>query len=111
MTDFLVLSIARSVEGCQGEMLRWYGEQHIPDILKLEGFSKPRRFRMADVQLVPGQPQDQFVTLFDLSCDDPRHVATEVESRIALGEMKISEAVEDFRVLVLEQFEIHNEHS
>lgn len=102
MRNYLVLSITRAVEGRQKEMLRWYDEQHIPDILSVKGFSNPRRFKMADVQLMPGEPQDQYVTLFDLSCDDANEVVATVESRMASGEVAISDSVGEVRVLVVE---------
>lgn len=102
MSDYLVMSITRAAEKRQDEMLRWYGEQHIPDILAVEGFSNPRRFRMADVQLVPGEPSDQFVTLFDLKSNDPTQVAADIQSRIGTGEMVMSDAVGEVRVFVLQ---------
>ena len=105
MSNYLVMSITRAAEKRQDEMLRWYSEQHIPDILAVEGFANPRRFRMADVQLVPGESADQFFTLFDLKSDDPTQVAADIQSRIGAGKMVISDAVGEVRVFVLQPLE------
>lgn len=111
MSDYLVLSITRAAQGRQEEMLRWYDGQHVPDLLAVEGFSNPRRFRMADTQLMPGEPQDQFITLFDLASDDVAQVGAAIQSRIGSGEMVISDAVGEVRVFVVEPIAVQSKHS
>ena len=54
---FLVLSKPKSPEQ-EAEYNRWYAETHVRDSLLLPGFTRGRRFKLADTQLLPTKATD-----------------------------------------------------
>jgi hypothetical protein len=48
---------------------KWYDENHIPDSLLMPGFVRGRRYKLADVQLLPGKSTAEgfdYVSIYEL---------------------------------------------
>lgn len=65
---FLVLSKPKSAEQ-EAEYNRWYSETHVRDSLLLPGFTRGRRFKLADTQLLPGKadaPGFDYLAIYEI---------------------------------------------
>ena len=72
MARFQYTVLSRSQPGQEEEFIRWYVEQHLPDVMAMPGVVNARLFRM-DFQRVYDldAPQWTLMTLYELEGDAP----------------------------------------
>ena len=57
---------------------RWYDEQHVPDVLELEGFKAAQRFALDDAQREGQEPPWRYLTVYEVEGD-----VAEIHRRVA----------------------------
>jgi hypothetical protein len=84
--NYTVLS--RSQPGQEEEFVRWYTEQHLPDIRRMPGVVNAKLFRM-DFQRVYDidAPQWTLMTLYELEGDDPEQIINALRDASGRPEM------------------------
>ena len=72
MARFQYTILSRSQAGQEEEYIRWYTEQHLPDVTRMPGVVSAKLFRM-DFQRVYDldAPQWTLMTLYELEGEDP----------------------------------------
>ena len=78
MARFSYTVLSRSQPGQEEEFVRWYIEQHLPDVVRMPGVVSAKLHRM-DFQRVYDidAPQWTLMTLYELEGDDPGDIALE----------------------------------
>ncbi len=91
MAKYTLLVYTNCKDGRDAEFNRWYDEQHIPDVLSLDGFIAARRF---DAIPVPGVASDQrYLAMYDIESDAPPHSLLE-QLASAGPKMVVSDALD-----------------
>ena len=75
MARFNYTVLSRSQPGQEEEYVRWYTEQHLPDVVRMPGVVSARLMRM-DFQRVYDfeAPQWTLMTWYELEGDDPEQI-------------------------------------
>jgi hypothetical protein len=73
---FIVLSNPTS-PAQEDEYNKWYDDQHIPDVLSLDGYVTAQRFRLADSQVGENNPH-KYLTLYEMETDNLDASVTEL---------------------------------
>lgn len=72
----------------------WYSDTHIPDVLKVAGFVAATRYRLADVQLAPGEsPTYRYLAIYEIDTVD-LDAAVKALAEAAGGGMFISDSLQ-----------------
>lgn len=69
------------------EYNRWYNEVHIPDVLRVPGFVRARRF-------VPADGDGPFVAVYEVEGDDLQAVFAGLAEAAQRGDLPISDAMQ-----------------
>ena len=91
--------------GSEAEFIRWYEDEHIPQILAIQGFVEAKRFKIdpALTQGVAAQPW-RFMVIYELETDDIGATLASVTQAVEAGRMLISGAVDlDLSLMVAAQ--------
>ncbi|MBV9661633.1 MAG: hypothetical protein JO337_10800 [Acidimicrobiales bacterium] len=63
----LLIVLTEAVPGKEEEFHRWYDTEHLPHMLKLEGFVSARRYQLSS-RALPGEPSGgpRFLTIYEV---------------------------------------------
>lgn len=91
--QYVILSQAKP--GQEAEFLRWYKEQHLPDVARQPGVVGARLFA-PEVQKVYDldAPTYQLLTLYELECDDPAAMMEAIRAKAGSAEMPMTDALD-----------------
>ena len=100
MPQFQLIVLTNAKAGRDAEYNRWFDEEHMDDLLAIEGVVGGKRFRTRS------DAQWRYCSVFDLDCEDPNALADELVRRCMDGEISLSDAVdlETVRLIVLEPY-------
>src|SRR5664280_2187308 len=82
-----------AVEGQEDEYNDWYNDQHLPDVLNVEGFVAAQRFRLSDTDAGQEFPH-RYLALYEVETDDLDKVTLALSEAGDSGVMMISEALD-----------------
>ena len=92
MARFKFVVMTRPVEGRDAEYNRWYQDQHLDDILSVEGFVAAQRFRrIAQVSGEEGQP---YLAIYEIEAEDGPAALDRLKAFAASGAMFITDAMD-----------------
>jgi hypothetical protein len=86
----------------EAEYNAWYDSTHIPDVLKIEGFTGCRRFKVAATQFGEVPTPGSYVALYELDVDDLASVPAAMGAAFAAGELPMSESIAPGPIVLLE---------
>ena len=75
----ILLVLSNAVEGRDDAFNTWYTGTHLPDVLKVHGFSAAQRFRISETQMNDGATPYKYLAIYEV--DDEKLPAV----RDALG--------------------------
>jgi hypothetical protein len=81
---YMVLTAPK--EGHEAEFNAFYEQQHIPDVLRVPGFTGCRRLRLSQ-DFASSAGAASYVALYELTTDDPAACIAEVRRRLGTAEM------------------------
>lgn len=71
----------------------WYTNQHLPDVLKIEGVCSAIRYKAREDQIGAVQPKFRYAAIYELDTDDVQYVADEIMRRAGTPEMPVDPAM------------------
>ena len=88
MARFSYTVLSRSQPGQEEEFVRWYIEQHLPDVVRMPGVVSAKLHRM-DFQRVYDidTPQWTLMTWYELEGDDPERIIDALKAASGSAEM------------------------
>jgi hypothetical protein len=92
MERYTFLVLTNAVEGTDDEFNDWYNNQHLKDLLAIDGFVAAQRFRLADTE----QPQEcthRYMALYEIETDDLAKTQAALASTANTDAMIISETL------------------
>jgi hypothetical protein len=71
----------------------WYDNEHLADVIAVEGFVAAQRFRLVDVP-GNGSPASRYLAIYEIEAEDPNAVLDRLVEIGTNGGMAISEALD-----------------
>ena len=99
MAKHLLLVVSSPIEGRDDDYNRWYSEQHLRDVVKLDGFTGAERFRIVSEQGTASLP-GKYVAIYEMETDDPMQAYAGLGIAADKGEMPISDAMDAVNISV-----------
>lgn len=86
------------VPGREDEFNLWYGQTHLPDVLKLPGFVSARRYRLATSD---ASARWQYLAIYEFETDDVASLIALLKATAGTPDMMLSQAMDfsDFSVM------------
>lgn len=81
----------------EDEFNRWYNETHLPDVLRVDGFSAAQRFRLVEgVALADGLPvpSQRYLAVYELDTDDLESASQRLQDSVFQGGIVISDTLD-----------------
>lgn len=90
--QYVILTQAQP--GRDSEFERWYDEQHLGDVCKVDGVVRATRYRI-DEQKVTGLEAPHWLSLavYEIESDDPKSVMDAIAAAAGTSAMPLSEAL------------------
>ena len=92
MARHILLVVTNPVPGRDDAYNRWYTEQHLKDVLKLDGFVAAERFRVLS-EKTDNRLSGQYVAIYEIESDDPEAVYKRLGSASEAGQLLVSDAM------------------
>jgi hypothetical protein len=93
MAKYAFAVFTEPVAGQEEEFNRWYDQQHLGDVLKVDGLLAAQRFRLEpEPGAAPGAPT-RYLAIYEMETDDPAATMAALTSRANTPAMPISEAM------------------
>jgi hypothetical protein len=96
MDKHILVVVTSPMPGREDEYNQWYDEQHLPDVLRVPGFTAAQRFKLLSHS--PGSLPGDYLAIYEFEpmapIDDPRAVFAALAQATASGQMPISPAMD-----------------
>ena len=91
----LVVQSRPSSSEREAEYNDWYSNTHVPDILKVPGFTGARRFKLSDKTPMPPDPSvPTYLAIYEIDSDDPGAVVLDMITRAGDGRIGMSDVLQ-----------------
>lgn len=90
MNTHCLIVYSSPTSGREAEYNVWYNEQHIPDVLRVPGFSSAERYKLPPTETEP----IRYVALYFMNTIDPDAALDELTKRAGTPEMVMSDAID-----------------
>jgi hypothetical protein len=90
MASYNLVVLSNPVAGKEDEYNEWYTNIHIPDVVRCEGFTGGRRFKL-------GQGFDaehKYMAIYEMETNDPAAVIAGMTAKAGTPELSISPALD-----------------
>jgi hypothetical protein len=62
----ILLVLSNAVDGGDDTFNKWYTGTHLPDVLKVHGFSAAQRFRLSDTQMSDDPAPHKYLAIYEV---------------------------------------------
>lgn len=95
MARFKFIAFSQAVPGKEEEFERYYQEQHVRDVSRVEGVLSAERYRVysQDGCSEQGLPQWNSLCIYEIEGDDPSAVIAAIRARAGGPEMPVSDSL------------------
>ncbi|MBV9996693.1 MAG: hypothetical protein JO127_15925 [Caulobacteraceae bacterium] len=92
MARFLFVVMTKPAEGREREYNDWYSNQHLDDVISVEGFVAAQRFKLCEGDGLPGG--SPYLALYEIEAESAAAAQKALGEKSASGTMFISEALD-----------------
>jgi hypothetical protein len=94
MERYYYVVLTRAVTGREAEFDKWYDEQHLGDVARIEGVTSARRYPMLWQKVVElDAPEWRSLTIYEIEADDPKTVIASILKVAGTDVMPLSDAM------------------
>jgi hypothetical protein len=93
-----LMALTNPTADADAEYNRWYNDVHLPDVLRIPGIVRARRYRLADQQHIETDLPWKYLAIYELEHDDLASIAGELADRRGTARMPISAALAEERL-------------
>jgi hypothetical protein len=90
MNTHCLIVYSSPTAGLEAEYNSWYNDQHIPDVLRVPGFTGAERYKLPPTAAEP----IRYVALYQMNTTDPDAALAELTRRAGTPEMIMSDALD-----------------
>jgi hypothetical protein len=99
MARHVFVAFSSPKEGMEDEFNEWYNNEHVPALMKLDGFVGARRFKLADGVPRNGSPAapsgQEYLVIYELEADDITGIPGAIGAGVKSGEIKLAPVMDD----------------
>ncbi len=77
MSEYMLFVYTRPVPGMEADYHRWYNEVHLPEVLRVPGFTHAQRLESCDPFLLASADRTQCLAIFTIVSEDIESTITE----------------------------------
>jgi hypothetical protein len=93
MPHFKYVVFTGPAPGREDDYNRWYNEQHLTDVLAVEGFVAAQRFRIVELDS-NSQPASRYMAIYEIEAENPKEVLDRLTETALSGGMAMSDALD-----------------
>lgn len=94
MARFHYAVLSQAVPGREDEFIRWYEEQHLPDVLRMPGVISGKLIRLSFQRTYDVEAPDYTtLTLYELEGDDPTPIIDALKAASGTDAMPMTDAL------------------
>lgn len=94
MERYYYLVLARAVPGREAEFDKWYDEQHLGDVARIQGVASARRYPIHWQKTTElDAPQWRSLTVYEIEAEDPKEVIAAILKVAGTDVMPLSDAM------------------
>jgi hypothetical protein len=93
---FMVLT--DPVAGQEAAYSDWYDNQHLADVLKVDGFVSAQRFRLSRQKTPEGVPASGYLAIYEMETDDVDATLAALMARLGTDVMPVTGALDAARL-------------
>jgi hypothetical protein len=97
MAKYVFVVLTNPVAGREDEFNAWYDNQHLPDVLKVEGFVAAQRFKLTPEGDKPDAPH-RYLALYEIETDDLARTQAALSAVAGSPAMPLSDAMDSSRL-------------
>ena len=90
----ILLVLSNAVEGADDAFNTWYTGTHLPDVLKVHGFSAAQRFRISDTQMNDSAAPYKYLAIYEVDEEKLPAVRDALASTAGTDAMSIDPALD-----------------
>ena len=90
----ILLVLSNAVEGSDDAFNTWYAGTHLPDVLKVHGFSAAQRFRISDTQMSDNATPYKYLAIYEVDEEELPAVKDALASAAGTDAMYIDPALD-----------------
>lgn len=95
MHRYQYVILSRSKPGDEAEYIRWYSEQHLADVCRIDGVVSGKLHRLALQKVYDlDAPQWTLMTIYELEGDDPQSVIDRILAVSGTDAMPLTDALD-----------------
>jgi hypothetical protein len=87
---FVLTVFTNPVAGREEEYNKWYNEVHVPDVLRIPGFTAARRFKLG----AEAESPHKYLAIYEFEATDPAIVLSALQARAGTPDMVLSEGLD-----------------
>lgn len=97
--NYVFLVLTNAVEGKDDEYNDWYTNQHIPDLLRIDGFVSAQRFELTGLQRLIAFPHPyKYAAIYAIETDDLSATYQAMQNASDAGQMPSTSAIAHDRI-------------
>jgi len=95
MARHILLVLSNATVGRDDEFNDWYTDEHLRDVLSVDGFVAAQRFRLSDAQLQPDRPAPhRYLAVYEIEADDVAAPLQALLAGVTTGAIPLSETLD-----------------
>jgi hypothetical protein len=92
MPRYKLIVLSNAVKGQEDEYNDWYSNQHLADVVAVQGFSSAQRFKIRSV--TQGDLPQKYMAIYEMDAEDPEAAMAHLTSQSNSGGMYVSPALD-----------------
>jgi hypothetical protein len=94
MPRYQYVILLRAVEGREAEFDRWYADQNIPDVARIDGIVSARLFKVQSQETTGLDVRPwRSLAIYEIEADDPQAVIASIKAVAGTDAMPLSDAM------------------
>ena len=93
MNRYVFVVMTNATDGQDERFNAWYDNQHIPDVLKIDGFASAQRFMLPADNTNPAATRN-YLTLYEIETDDLMKTQAALAAATGTSAMPLSDALD-----------------
>ncbi|RVT94450.1 DUF4286 family protein [Sphingomonas crocodyli] len=98
MAKYQLLVVTNPVEGREDEYNDWYDNQHLADVIAMDGYTAAKRYTVT--ALMGDKPAGTYAAVYEMETEDPITAFESLGKAMDAGTMYISDAMDPVRLSV-----------
>lgn len=95
MTRHVLVVLSNAAPGRDHEFNDWYDQEHLRDVLSVEGFVSAQRFCLSDAQLRPDEPPPhRYLAIYEIEAPDLAVPLRQLLAGVTDGTIPLSETLD-----------------